>query len=106
MWKSLCLFYIPRRKLSINLRNLNNIYLYYYLSFIENKAKEIGQQGTQSNLSKQIVEKFKLQLPTIKEQQTIATVLSSIDKEIESLEGKKAKYEETSRRRCASTKPF
>ena len=24
MWKSLCLFYIPRRRLSINLRNLNN----------------------------------------------------------------------------------
>ena len=23
MWKSLCLFYIPRRRLSINLRNLN-----------------------------------------------------------------------------------
>ena len=25
MRKSLCLFYIPRRRLSINLRNLNNI---------------------------------------------------------------------------------
>lgn len=80
--------------IKVNKEVLNNIYLYYYLSFIENKAKEIGQQGTQSNLSKQIVEKFKLQLPTIKEQQTIATVLSSIDKEIESLEGKKAKYEQ------------
>lgn len=80
--------------IKVNKEVLNNIYLYYYLSFIENKAKEIGQQGTQSNLSKQIVEKFKIQLPTIKEQQTIATVLSSIDKEIESLEGKKAKYEQ------------
>lgn len=80
--------------IKVNKEVLNNLYLYYYLSFIENKAKEIGQQGTQSNLSKQIVEKFKIQLPTIKEQQTIATVLSSIDKEIESLEGKKAKYEQ------------
>lgn len=79
--------------IKVNKEVLNNIYLYYYLSFIENKAKEIGQQGTQSNLSKQIVEKFKIQLPTIKEQQTIATILSSIDKEIESLEGKKTKYE-------------
>lgn len=79
--------------IKVNKEVLNNIYLYYYLSFIENKAKEIGQQGTQSNLSKQIVEKFKIQLPTIKEQQTIATILSSIDKEIESLKGKKAKYE-------------
>lgn len=80
--------------IKVNKEVLNNIYLYYYLSFIENKAKEIGQQGTQSNLSKQIVEKFKIQLPTIKEQQTIATILSSMDKEIESLEGKKAKYEQ------------
>ena len=31
MRKSLCLFYIPRRRLSINLRNLNNLLLYCFL---------------------------------------------------------------------------
>lgn len=80
--------------IKVNKEVLNNIYLYYYLSFIENKAKEIGQQGTQSNLSKQIVEKIKILLPPLEEQKSIAKVLSSMDKEIESLECKKAKYEQ------------
>ena len=44
-----------------------------------------------NNVMKQIV----IDLPeTIEEQRAIATVLSSMDKEIESLEGKKAKYEQ------------
>lgn len=32
MWKSLCLFYIPRRRLSINLRNLNKNYKKRFMS--------------------------------------------------------------------------
>lgn len=80
--------------IKVNKDVLNNIYLYYHLSFIENKAKKIGQQGTQSNLSKEIVEKFKILLPSLQEQKAIASVLSSMDREIESLEGKKAKYEQ------------
>jgi putative type I restriction-modification system specificity determinant len=80
--------------IKVNKDVLNNIYLYYHLSFIENKAKKIGQQGTQSNLSKEIVEKFKILLPSLQEQKAIAAVLSSMDREIESLEGKKAKYEQ------------
>lgn len=80
--------------IKVNKDVLNNIYLYYHLSFIKNKAKKIGQQGTQSNLSKEIVEKFKILLPSLQEQKAIAAVLSSMDREIESLEGKKAKYEQ------------
>ena len=44
-----------------------------------------------NNVMKQIV----IDLPeTVEEQKAIASVLSSMDREIESLEGKKAKYEQ------------
>ena len=72
---------------------LDSHYLYYHLSFIENEVKDMGQTGTQSNLSKQIVQNFILYIPTnIKEQQAIATILSDMDKEISDLETKRDKY--------------
>ena len=37
---------------------IDSNYLYYYLSFVENSVKEMGQTGTQTNLSKQIVQDF------------------------------------------------
>jgi type I restriction enzyme S subunit len=56
-------------------------------------VKDIGQTGTQSNLSKQIVQDFMVKLPSyIKEQQAIATILSDMDKEIADLEVKRDKY--------------
>ena len=68
-------------------------YLYYYLSFIEEDVKDMGQTGTQSNLSKQIVQGFMVKLPSdIKEQQAIATILSDMDKEITDLEAQRDKY--------------
>ena len=68
-------------------------YLYYYLSFIEEDVKDMGQTGTQSNLSKQIVQDFMVKLPSdIKEQQAIATILSDMDKEITDLEAQRDKY--------------
>lgn len=68
-------------------------YLYYYLSFIEEDVKDMGQTGTQSNLSKQIVQDFMVKLPSdIKEQQAIATILSDMDKEIADLEAQRDKY--------------
>jgi len=58
-------------------------YLYYYLSSLKDKISLQGQQGTQSNLNAGMVKCFKLKLPSIKEQQKIASVLSSADQEIE-----------------------
>ena len=53
----------------------------------------MGQTGTQSNLSKQIVQDFMVKLPRdIKEQQVIATILSDMDKEIADLEAQRDKY--------------
>lgn len=72
---------------------IDSHYLYYCLSFIEEDVKEMGQTGTQSNLSKQIVQDFILNIPyDIKEQQKIANILSDIDKEILYLETKRDKY--------------
>lgn len=72
---------------------IDSNYLYYCLSFIENNVKEIGQTGTQTNLSKQIVQDFLLYIPNQgNEQQAIATILTDMDKEIADLETKRDKY--------------
>ena len=67
---------------------LNAQFLYYYLSSLKEKIKLQGQQGTQSNLNAGMVKGFKLNLPSIEEQQKIATVLTTADKEIETLQQK------------------
>jgi len=64
-------------------KTLSFEYLYYYLSSIKDKISLQGQQGTQSNLNAGMVKGFKLNLPTIAEQQKITSVLSSADQEIE-----------------------
>jgi len=72
---------------------IDSNYLYYCLSFIENNVKEIGQTGTQTNLSKQIVQDILLYIPNQgNEQQAIATILTDMDKEIADLEAKCDKY--------------
>ena len=74
-------------------KNIDTEYLYYILSYIEETVKEYGQTGTQTNLSKQLVQDLELYLPTdAKEQQAIATILSDMDKEIADLEARRDKY--------------
>lgn len=71
--------------------NLSSEFLYYYLQSIKPKVKTLGQQGTQANLNKRMVQDFSLQLPPVIEQNTIATVLSDMDAELASLESRLAK---------------
>ncbi|WP_261665326.1 restriction endonuclease subunit S [Deinococcus sp. Marseille-Q6407] len=61
-------------------------YLYYYLSFNEDSLKGLGQQGTQANLNKGIVQDLFIPLPDFPEQQAIASILSDMDAEIEALD--------------------
>jgi len=68
--------------------SLNHLYLYYFLSSLKDKIKLLGQQGTQANLNAGMVKDFKFKLPTIEEQQKIASVLTTADKEIENLQQK------------------
>ncbi|MFW0992314.1 restriction endonuclease subunit S [Vibrio parahaemolyticus] len=74
--------------------NLINIYLYYYLINLKGKIILTGQQGTQSNLNAGMVKGFTIKLPTIVEQQKIASVLTAADKEIEVLEAKLAHFKQ------------
>ena len=71
--------------------NLCSEFLYYYLQSIKPKVKTLGQQGTQANLNKRMVQDFSLQLPPIIEQNTIATVLSDMDTELTALEARLTK---------------
>ena len=72
---------------------LINEYLYYYLIFKVEDLINQGQQGTQSNLNKGIVEDYKLHLPSLEGQKEIAQILSDMDKEIQILEQKLSKYQ-------------
>jgi type I restriction enzyme, S subunit len=60
-------------------------YLYYYLCSIHGMVKQLGQQGTQSNLNKKIVQGFTIKLPKQTEQIAIANILSDIDQDIDML---------------------
>jgi len=66
--------------------NLDNEFLYYYLNYIKNTVKGHGQQGTQPNLNKEIVQNFQIKLPLIDEQRSIARVLSDTDALINALD--------------------
>jgi type I restriction enzyme S subunit len=61
---------------------LDQEFLYYYLTFIRNEVKKMGQQGTQSNLNAGMVRKFTFNLPAIEEQRAIASVLANADDEL------------------------
>ena len=71
---------------------LNKEYLYYNLCYIESKVIQMGQTGTQSNLSKALVEEFIFTIPEVDEQKAIANVFIGVDSEISVLEKKRDKY--------------
>ena len=71
---------------------INIDFLYYHFCFIEDIVKNMGQTGTQSNLSKGLVQEFTIVLPEIEEQEAIADVLNTMDDEIHQLEAERDKY--------------
>ena len=80
--------------ISVNSNVVSSEFLYYYLLFIENSVKNLGQTGTQSNLSKQLISEFEIPLPPLSEQNKIAEILSDMDDEILSLEKELGKYQD------------
>jgi len=81
--------------LGITVNNSLDIeYLYYYLIYKKDELISQGQQGTQSNLNKGMVQNIIMCLPQIKEQNAIAKILSDMDLDIEQLETKKTKYQD------------
>ncbi len=71
--------------------SLDNEFLYYFMTSIRARVKTMGQQGTQANLNKGMVQGFHLRLPPRPEQTAIAAILSDMDAEIAALEAKLAK---------------
>jgi len=71
--------------------NLNAEFLFYFLTSLKTAVKSLGQQGTQSNLNKGMVQDFRLALPSLSEQVAIATALSDMDAELAALEARRDK---------------
>jgi len=74
----------PKEKLDVG-------FLFYFLTSLKSVVKTLGQQGTQANLNKGMVQDFTLSLPSIPEQTAIADVLSDMDAELTALEKRRDK---------------
>jgi len=70
---------------------LSNEFLYYYLTSLKSVVKSLGQQGTQANLNKGMVQDFCFSLPPLPEQTAIAEILSDMDAEVTALEQRREK---------------
>lgn len=74
-------------------KTVNVEYLFYKMSFEESRLNEMATGTTISYLSREQFEKYEITTsPTKEEQSAIAKVLSSMDKEIETLNTKLEKY--------------
>lgn len=67
---------------------LNIDYLYNILTYMQPRIVNLGQTGTQSNLSKAIVQQIFIPLPPLDEQRRIAGILGSVDAAVDSAEAR------------------
>ena len=74
---------------------INSRYLYYFLcsEYIQKVIFKETSQTSIPMISQEQIGKFKIIIPTIKEQEKIASILSEVDKKIEEYENKKQKLE-------------
>lgn len=73
------------------LNQTDKVFLYYKLKELEPGFRSMGQTGSQRNLNSDLVRNCIILLPSIHEQQAIATILSDMDVEIAALEQKRDK---------------
>ena len=59
--------------------DLNNEFLYYYLTSSRISFATKGQTGTQSNINSNLVKNIEILIPPLPEQQQIAEILSTVD---------------------------
>lgn len=74
--------------------NINKKNLYYYLKFNEKRIKKMRVGSGLPNIQKTDLINFKIQLPSLPEQEKIANFLSMADEEIELMENKIEKLKE------------
>lgn len=67
-------------------KNINNLFLYQILKFNENKIMRLRVGSGLPNIQKKDLDFFKLNLPTLPEQQKIANFLTAIDNKIQNIQ--------------------
>ena len=82
---------INQAVLAINTKSIENLFLYYFLSYRKSYLITTYTQGGQPNFSADIVKRFHILRPIREEQQAIAQVLSDMDDDINALETRLAK---------------
>lgn len=76
-----------------DLEDADNVYLYYALQFSEEEFQNMGQPGTQVNLNTSLVGNHRIFFPSLLVQRRIATILSSVDRQIEQTDAIIGKYQ-------------
>lgn len=61
-------------------------FLYHYLNYIKPTIASLGQQGTQNNLNKDMVQDFLIPTPSLEEQEKISKIIDEMDLEIKALD--------------------
>ena len=65
---------------------LDPVFLYYALKNMQAEALRSGQQGTQTNLNKGMVQNFRIPYPELDDQRAIARALGDVDSLVEHIE--------------------
>ena len=73
---------------------INNEFIYYYVDILKEKLIGLASGSTFLEVSKKVVEDIKIVIPSLEEQEKIASILSEVDKKIDGYENKKQKLEE------------
>lgn len=73
---------------------INNEFIYYYVDILKEKLMGLASGSTFLEVSKKVVEDIKVVIPSLEEQEKIASILSEVDKKIDDYENKKQKLEE------------
>ena len=63
--------------------NIDNLYLYHYLKSKEDAIMKLRIGSSLPNIQKKDLAMFKIEIPTIKQQKTISTFLSSLERKAE-----------------------
>lgn len=85
---------IGRGLAAIRATKSNYGFIYYYIQSIKEKLNSSAQGSTFTAINSGDLKGIKIGVPTLKEQQEIANILSSVDTQIEEYENKRAKLEE------------
>lgn len=74
--------------------NIDKLFLYYSLKFIEGDWAKHGQTGSQMNLNTPLINRTEICVPPPEEQTAIAAILSTMDSDIAALQSQLVKARE------------